>query len=82
MEKDKKNLIIRTSILVVLWVNMILTQNGMNPLPIDESGATELISQALAAISTAWVWWKDNNVTKKARAKKEAVSALEHEGEI
>lgn len=82
MNKEVRNLIIRTGVTVVLWANMVLTHKGLSPLPIDESGATELISDALAAISTIWVWWKDNDVTKKARAKKEVIATLEHEGEI
>lgn len=82
MNKEVRNLIIRTGVTVVLWANMVLAHKGLSPLPIDESEATELISDALAAISTIWVWWKDNNVTKKARAKKEVIATLEHEGEI
>ncbi|MCU7379728.1 phage holin [Clostridiales Family XIII bacterium ASD5510] len=63
-----KNLIIRTAVLVILWVNMILAHKGLSPLPIDEAGATELTSDILAAAATLWAWWKNNNVTKAARA--------------
>lgn len=82
MNKEVRNLIIRTLVLVIVWINMILVNKGISPLPIDENGATELISEALAALATLWAWWKDNDVTKKARAKKEVIATLEHEGEI
>ncbi len=82
MNKEVRNLIIRTLVLVVVWINMILVNKGLSPLPIDENGATELISEALAALATLWAWWKDNDVTRKARAKKEVIATLEHEGEI
>ena len=82
MNKEVRNLIIRTLVLVIVWINMILVNKGISPLPIDENGATELISDALAGLSTIWVWWKDNNVTKRARAKKQVIATLEHEGEI
>ena len=82
MNKEVRNLIIRTLVLVVVWINMILVNKGLSPLPIDENGATELISEALAALATLWAWWKDNDVTRKARAKKDVIATLEHEGEI
>ncbi|MCO7120356.1 phage holin [Ihubacter massiliensis] len=82
MNKEVRNLIIRTLVLVIVWINMVLVNRGLSPLPIDENGATELISEALAALATLWAWWKDNDVTKKARAKKEVIATLEHEGEI
>ena len=82
MNKEVRNLIIRTLVLVIVWINMIFVNKGLSPLPIDENGATELISEALAALATLWAWWKDNDVTKKARAKKEVIATLEHEGEI
>ncbi|MCU7381064.1 phage holin [Clostridiales Family XIII bacterium ASD5510] len=82
MNKEVRNLIIRTLVLVIVWINMILVNKGISPLPIDENGATELISEAMAALATLWAWWKDNDVTKKARAKKEVIATLEHEGEI
>ena len=82
MNQEVRNLIIRTGVTVVLWAKMVLAHKGMSPLPIDENGATELISEALAALATLWAWWKDNDVTKKARAKKEVIATLEHEGEI
>lgn len=82
MSKEVRNLIIRTLVLVIVWINMVLVNKGISPLPIDENGATELISEALAALATLWAWWKDNDVTRKARAKKEVMATLEHEGEI
>ena len=62
-----RNLIIRTAVVVILWVNMLLSHKGLSPLPIDEAGATQLVSDILAGLGTIWVWWKNNNVTNAAQ---------------
>lgn len=74
-----KNLIVRTVVLVVLWINMILAHKGLSPLPIDEGGATELVSDILAGLATVWAWWKNNNVTKAAREGQKVTDELKSE---
>lgn len=59
-------MIIRTVVLIITWVNMVLVNKGMSPIPFDESAVAEFISYGLAGLSTAWVWWKNNNVTRAA----------------
>lgn len=73
--------IIRLLVTFVLVINAGLTAKGLNPIPFDESAVTDVLTQLFAAGSIVWSWWKDNNVTKKARAQKEISNQLKT-GEI
>ena len=77
-----KNLIIRTAVLVIFWINMILVNKGMSPLPIDESGVTEIISDILAGLATAWAWWKNNNITKAAQEGQLVINEIKSENVV
>ena len=68
--------IIRLLVTLVLVINAGLTAKGLNPIPFDESAVTDVLTQLFAAGSIVWSWWKDNNVTKKARAQKELSKKL------
>lgn len=68
--------IIRLLVTFVLVLNAGLTAKGLNPIPFDESAVTDVLTQLFAAGSIVWSWWKDNNVTKKARAQKEISNKL------
>ena len=73
--------IIRLLVTFVLVLNAGLTAKGLNPIPFDESAVTDVLTQLFAAGSIVWSWWKNNNVTKKARAQKEISNQLKT-GEI
>ena len=68
--------IIRLLVTFVLVLNAGLTAKGLNPIPFDESAVTDVLTQLFAAGSIVWSWWKNNNVTKKARAQKEISNRL------
>ena len=68
--------IIRLLVTFVLVLNAGLTAKGLNPIPFDESAVTDVLTQLFAAGSIIWSWWKNNNVTKKARAQKEISNKL------
>ena len=73
--------IIRLLVTFVLVINAGLTAKGLNPIPFDESAVTDVLTQLFAAGSIVWSWWKNNNVTKKARAQKDISNKLKT-GEI
>lgn len=73
--------IIRLLVTFVLVLNAGLTAKGLNPIPFDESAVTDVLTQLFAAGSIVWSWWKNNNITKKARAQKEISNKLKT-GEI
>ena len=78
MSNEKIKAIARLVVKAVLFVNMALTLVGKNPIPFDETAATEWFTVGLGALSTLWIWWKDNRVTKKAIANKELVDAIDN----
>ena len=54
----------------------MLTAKGLNPIPFDESAFSDVALQVATGLSVLWVWWKDNNVTAKARAAKELTNKI------
>ena len=61
---------IRLIVAGILLLNSVLTAKGMNPIPFDETAFTDVALQVATGLSVLWVWWKNNNVTGKARATK------------
>lgn len=68
--------IARLAVMAVLVLNMVLTAAGRNPVPFDETAATEWLAYALAGLSAFWAWWKDNNVTKPAQEAHKVLEVL------
>ena len=60
--------IVRTIALAFAWINMLLTHNGLQPLPLVDH---ENIAIGLAGIVSAWTWFKNNYITLKGRQQKE-----------
>ena len=63
---EKTKAIIRLVVQAVLLFNMALTLAGKNPLAVDESALTDWLTTTVTAISSIWIWWKNNNVTDAA----------------
>ena len=60
--------IIRTVCLVLALVNQILTATGHSIIPIDDETVTQLISAGATVATSLLAWWKNNSITKEARA--------------
>lgn len=65
----------RFLVLLLALVNQALTMFGHPVLNIDDTTITQLVSLAWTAGSAIWCYWKDNDVTTKARVKKARLSA-------
>lgn len=65
----------RFVILLLALINQALTMLGHPVLNIDDTTITQLVSLAWTAGSAIWCYWKDNDVTKRARVKKARLSA-------
>jgi SPP1 family holin len=61
---------VRTTALVITWVNMILSHYGLQPIPFVSD---EDISMVLAGISTVYAWFYNNYVTAKGKRQKEVL---------
>lgn len=68
----------RTIVLLVTLINQILAVSGASPLPFGEQEINDvmvsidmLVSTGALIVASVVAWWKDNDITKNARAKKE-----------
>ena len=75
--KIKGETIARTIALFVVLINTILTAIGLNPLPYSETEVYEAISTVVTVIVALWAWWKDNDITQSALARKAKITELE-----
>ena len=66
--------IIRFVVLILALVNQGLSMAGMSPLPIEDGAISEFISLGITIGASAWAWWKDNDITKKARENKALIN--------
>lgn len=73
---EKTKAIIRLIVQAVLLFNMALTLAGKNPLTVDESALTDWLTTTMTAISSIWIWWKNNNVTTHAQYAQQSLNEL------
>ena len=73
---EKTKAIIRLVVQAVLLFNMALTLASKNPLAVDESALTDWLTTTVTAISSIWIWWKNNNVTKHAQYAQQSLNEL------
>lgn len=71
MKNENIKAFIRLLVAAILMLNSVLTAKGLNPIPFDETAFSDIALQIATGLSVLWLWWKDNNVTKRARAQKE-----------
>lgn len=62
----RQKAIIRLIVAIIAAVNAVLTANGINPVPFDETLVTEWLTYAFDAAMLIWVWWKDAPMTQEA----------------
>lgn len=60
----------RFIVLLIALINSGLSMAGHSPLPIDEEGVATFIDLAFLGAASLWAYWKDNDVTKRARERK------------
>lgn len=71
-----KGTIIRIAILLLTLANLILVNYGLSPLPISEEHLELLVSTVITVVVALWTAWKNNDITKKAIARKELADKL------
>lgn len=57
----------RFVLLLLALVNAGLEMAGLSVIPVDADGVSEFISLAFLGGTALWSYWKNNDVTKKAR---------------
>lgn len=67
MQNEKTLAIVRLIIGLITIINLLLAARGYQPIELDESLITTVVSGIIAIGAYLWSWWKNNNVTKKAQ---------------
>lgn len=70
--------IIRTVCLVLALVNQVLCASGKNIIPVDDETIAQLISAGFTVVTAIVSWWKNNSITREARAADEYMHALKN----
>lgn len=76
--KIKTDTIIRTIVLFIALLNQVLTSMGKNPLPFSDDLIYEAVTLAVTIGASAWAWWKNNSITKKAIVADEYLKSLKN----
>ncbi|OLF86326.1 phage holin [Bacillus paralicheniformis] len=71
IENISAGTVARFVLLALALANQTLTMTGHSPIPVDEEGVQQFISLAFMGVTSLWAYWKNNDVTKKARTKGE-----------
>lgn len=56
-----------TLLLVLALVNNTLQMLGMIPIPVDDKQLALVVSSLFTGVVAIWNWWRNNNITQKAR---------------
>lgn len=59
-----KGTLVRTVALAIVWVNAILANYELQPIPVLEE---EAIALGLAFITSIWTWFRNNYITLKGK---------------
>lgn len=59
----------RFILLVVALINSGFEMAGISFIPTDEEGVSTFVSLAFLGGASLWAYWKDNDITRKARTK-------------
>jgi SPP1 family holin len=66
-----KGMIVRKVVLFLALLNLFLVLTGFSPLPFGGEQMEFAATAALSAVAPLWAWWKDNDVSRKARRRTE-----------
>lgn len=69
---ERTQSIIRLVLFVLPLLNGILLQFGFSPLPLGEAELESTLTAIASIVTGLWIWYKNNNVTKKAILKEKA----------
>lgn len=66
--KISKGTIVRTTLTIIVVVNLILKACGMNVISVDEESVTSLVENLASAGAIVWGFWKNNSFTMAAKS--------------
>ena len=61
---------------ILTLTNTFLSMKGMPCIQIDNATITQAVSAAATIVSVVWAWWRNNNVTEKAKISQEVLYGM------
>lgn len=77
MKNVTSGTVARTIVLMLALVNQALAIMGKGTIDIADDTIYQLCSLGATVITAGIAWWKDNAISKKARANKELIAAID-----
>ncbi|MBQ4105624.1 MAG: phage holin [Clostridia bacterium] len=71
-----KNTLIRVGVLVFTLLNEILTLTGLNPIPVSDSTAYEIVSILVTLGAVIWNTYMNNNFSTASRVAEKVLKAV------
>ncbi|MFU0790773.1 phage holin [Virgibacillus proomii] len=65
-----KGTIVRTVLLGVTWLNILLVNYNLQPVPVLDE---ESIAYGLTFLASVWAWFKNNYITLRGKQQKEVL---------
>ncbi|MGV2927224.1 phage holin [Macrococcus capreoli] len=79
MTNEKTLAIVRLIVGLTTIINLLLAARGYEPLELDESLLTTVISGIVAIGAYLWSWWKNNNMSHNANQAQHFKNVLDAE---
>lgn len=67
MQNEKTLAIVRLIVGLITIINLLLAARGYQPIELDESLITTVVSGIIAIGAYLWSWWKNNNISHNAK---------------
>lgn len=65
-----KGTLVRTILLGITWLNVVLEQNGLQPIPVLDD---ETVALGLAFFTSIYAWFRNNYITARGQQQKEVL---------
>lgn len=68
LRNERISAVVTAIVQIFLLIQTILTAAGKNPIPLDETAVTEMLTYVVTGVWSLWTWWRNNNITRAAVA--------------
>ena len=68
LKNERITAIVTLAVNAFLVINSVLVAAGKDPIPLDETTASKMITYIVTAVWGVWTWWHNNNMTHAAVA--------------
>lgn len=66
LKNERISALVTVAVQIFLLIQSVLTAMGKNPIPLDETQVSEILTYIVTGIWSVWSWWRNNNMTRAA----------------